>query len=139
MIRRREFITLLGSAVAWPLAVRAQQPAMPVIGFLHPASADGNSDRVRAFRQGLKEIGFVEGENVAVEYYWADNQVERLPALATELVRRQVVTSAAISPRAAFAVKAATADHPHSVCRSRGPRKAGPGQEPSPSYSRKIA
>jgi putative ABC transport system substrate-binding protein len=83
-----------------------------VIGFLHPASPDGNADRVRAFRQGLKDSGFIEGENVAVEYRWADNQLERLPAMATELVRRQVVAIAAISPRAAFAAKAATATIP---------------------------
>jgi putative tryptophan/tyrosine transport system substrate-binding protein len=90
---------------------RAQQ-AMPVIGFLHTASPDGNADRVRAFRQGLKETGFVEGENVVVEYRWADNQVERLPALVAELVRRRVVAIAAISPRAAFAAKAATTTIP---------------------------
>jgi len=111
-MRRRDIIGLVGAAAALPMAARAQQQPMPVIGFLHPASPDGSADRVRAFRQGLKETGFVEGENVAVEYSWGDNQLERLPALAAELVRRQVVTIAAISPRAAFAVKAATATIP---------------------------
>src|SRR5262245_25704446 len=81
---------------------------MPVIGFLHSASADGNADRVRAFREGLKEAGLIEGENVAVEYRWADQQVERLPALANELVRYGVVAIAAMGPPAAFAAKAAT-------------------------------
>ena len=95
-MRRREFVTLLGgTAVAWPLAARAQQP-MPVIGFLSSVTAGSLIRHVASFREGLNETGFVEGQNVAIEYRWADNQYDRLPALAAELVRRPVTVIVAI-------------------------------------------
>ena len=89
-MRRREFIGFIGSAAAWPLAARAQQGAMPVIGFFRSTPAEPFANLVIAFHQGLKEMGFVEGQNVAVEQRWADNQLDRLPDLAADLVRRQV-------------------------------------------------
>src|SRR5262245_45949305 len=112
-MRRRNFISLVGGAAVWPLAARAQQPSVPVVGFLSAGSPDTYTDRLRGFRQGLKEAGFVEGENTAIEYRWAENQIDRLSLLAAELVRREVavmVTSGGTPP--ALAAKAATATIP---------------------------
>jgi putative tryptophan/tyrosine transport system substrate-binding protein len=123
-VRRREFIAGLGGAAAWPLVARAQQPVMPVVGFLNATSADAY--RLRAFHQGLKEAGFVEGENVAVEYRWADSQLDRLPTLAAELVRRQVtLIVAGGGPGSALAAKTETKSIPILFVAAEDPVKLG--------------
>jgi putative tryptophan/tyrosine transport system substrate-binding protein len=112
-VRRRTFIAGLGGAAAWPVVARAQQPAMPVIGFLNPQSPEAYVEPTRAFRQGLKDNGYVEGENLTIEYRWADNQIERVPALAAELVRRRVAVIAATGGiSSALAAKAQTTTVP---------------------------
>jgi putative ABC transport system substrate-binding protein len=112
MISRRAFITLLGGAAGWPVTARAQQPAMPLVGFLHSGSPEMRRDLIAAFQLGVKQFGYVDGRNVSVEYRWADDQYDRLPALAADLVRREVAVIAAGATPAALAAQAATATIP---------------------------
>ena len=111
-MRRREFITLVGGAAAWPLAAHAQQSAMPVVGFLGSDSPELYADRLRAFRRGLKDAGYIEAENVAVEYRWANGDNNRLPALAAELVGLRVAVLVSSTTPSALALKAATTSIP---------------------------
>ena len=124
-MRRREFITLLGGAAAWPLSVNAQQPRMPVVGFLSSLSASVTAKRVISFGQGLIETGYVVGRDVMVEQRLADGQYDRLPALAADLVNRRVNLIAALAPPAAFAAKAATMTIPIVFIAALDPVKAG--------------
>ena len=112
-MKRREFIAVLGGAAAWPMTAQAQQPAIPVVGFLRSTSLASSTHLVTAFLRGLKETGYTEGQNVMIEYRWGDNQADRLPALADDLVRRQVAVIVANST-SAFAVKAV---RPRPACR----------------------
>jgi len=132
-MKRREFTTLLGGAAAgWPLAARAQQPAMPVIGFLDVRSPEAMGDRLVAFRQGLKEMGLVDGDNVTIAYRWAENRTERLPELAADLVGLKVAVITTTGPPAAFAAKAATTNYPEPICCRRRSGPARSGRQPRP-------
>src|SRR5262245_13115853 len=111
-LRRREFIAVLGGAAAWPLSARAQQPVLPVVGFLNPASLDTRRDWIAAFHQGLGEAGYVVGRNVMIEYRWGERRNDRLPALAADLVQHRVAVIVAAGVDAAHATKAATSTIP---------------------------
>jgi len=125
-IRRREFIATLGGAAAsWSLRARAQQQPMPVMGFLNSQSPEGYTERLRGFRQGLKETGYVERENVMIEYRWAENQMDRLPELAADLVHRPAAMIVATNTAAAIAAKAATTTIPIAFMTAEDPVRFG--------------
>ena len=130
MSTRREFITLLGGTTVWPVAARAQQPALPVIGFMSPRSPEDSVPLVAAFRQGLGETGFVEGQNIAIEFRWARGQYDLLPALAAELVRRRVAVLAAGGDPSALAADASYLDNPGCVWDRQRSNQGRPGRKP---------
>jgi putative ABC transport system substrate-binding protein len=130
-MRRRDFIKVAGYAAAWPVTVSAQQPAMPVVGFLGGDSPDLYADLLGAFRQGLKETGYVEGQNLAIEYRWAEGHNDRLSAFATDLVRRQVAVIVTAGTPSALAAKEATAAIPIFFCSGR-PGRAWTCRPPEP-------